>query len=168
MRGLLIPSLVMSSGDGSGSYALGSEHHKIFRQMIDGKLKAYKQAILDQFVRKIIAYNFPELQWKTHGYGDFVVEEFDPEAMEKLANIYQNLTTNGYMSPEDQIDMDGVREKMNLKPKKAVVMMTPDPLMDAQDKEGVLPGEKPEKGNDAGPGENEDDTEEQLPASYKV
>lgn len=121
MRGLLIPSLVMQGGDGGGSYALGSEHHKVFRQVIDGKLKPYKQAILSQFIKKLIAYNFPEKMWKSHGVGDFVVEEVDVEVMEKLSTIYHNLTTDGYMSSLDQIDMDGVRQKMNLKQKQAVV-----------------------------------------------
>lgn len=138
-RGMLIPSLVMSSGDGGGSYALGSEHHKIFRQCIDGKLKSYKQAILFQWVRKIIAYNFPEKEWRQHGYGDFVVEEFDPEIMEKLANIFSVLTEKGYMGPEDQEDMDEVRQKMNLKKKLAKAPL--DPLGDGtDDDESPIPG----------------------------
>jgi len=116
MRGLLIPPLVMSGGDGGGAYSLGQEHHKIFRQSIDGKLKPYKQAILQQFIRKIIAYNFPEKEWRAQGIGDFIVEEFDPEVMEKLANIYNTLTTAGFMDPSEQADMDQVRQKMNLKP----------------------------------------------------
>jgi hypothetical protein len=114
MRGMLIPPLVMSSGDGGGSYSLGQEHHKIFRQSVDGSLKPYKQGILTQFIQKIIAYNFPENEWRRQGLGDFIVEEFDPDVMEKLANIYRTLTESGYMTPEDQSDMDQVRQKMNL------------------------------------------------------
>lgn len=118
MRGMLIPPLVMS-GDGGGSYSLGQEHHKLFNKIIDGQAKPYKQAILDQFIRKIIAYNFPKDLWEKHGYGEFALEEFDPEQMEKLATIFGNLTEKGYMSPEDQEDMDEVRQKMNLQKKKA-------------------------------------------------
>ena len=120
MRGLLIPSLVMTGGDGGGSYALGSEHHKMFKQIVDGKLKPIKQAILWQFIRKVIAYRFPEKLWRKHGVGEFVVEEMDSEIMEKLGNIFGSLTDHGYMSPDDQADMDFVRQKMNMTEKKAV------------------------------------------------
>lgn len=124
MRGLLIPPLVLG-GDGGGSFALGDIHKKVWAETIDGKLKPYKQAILDQFIRKIIAYNFPRGQWEKHGYGEFVLEEHDPEVMEKLSNIFKNLTDDGYMSPTDQIDMDEVRQKMNLKPKMAAAPLAP-------------------------------------------
>ena len=115
MRSLLIPPLVMTGGDGAGSYALGQEHHKIFAQVVDGKLKVYKQGILDQFVSKIIAYNFPKHQWEKHGYGEFILEEYDPEVMERLSNIYRNLTETGYMSPQEKDDLEYVREKMGIK-----------------------------------------------------
>lgn len=114
MRGLLIPPLVMTGGDGAGSYALGAEHHKVFAKIIDGKLKVYKQGILYQFVRKIIAYNFPKKSWEKHGLGEFALEEYDPEVMERLSNIFQTLTTNGYMSPDAVEDIEHVRMKMGL------------------------------------------------------
>lgn len=131
MRGLLIPALVMSGGDGGGSYALGSEHHKVFRQIIDGKLKPYKQSILFQFILKLISYNFPESEWKHDGVGDFVVEEVDVEIMEKLSNIYGSLTEKGYMDPSEQVDLDSVRQKMNLKQKK--VVLKPDTILGDDD-----------------------------------
>lgn len=138
MRAMLIPPLVMGSGDGVGSYALGDSHKKIFYQSVDGKLKVHKQAILDQWVRKIIAYNFPQNMWEQHGYGEFVLEEFDPEVMEKLAGIYGNMTEKGYMSPEDQQDMDYVREKMGMKKKAAVVLEQVDPNADPEDGDGAI------------------------------
>jgi hypothetical protein len=114
MRALLIPPLVMTGGDGVGSYSLGAEHAKIFAKIIDGKLKVYKQGILTQFIRKIIAYNFPKSTWEKHGYGEFTLEEYDPEIMERLANVFQSLTVNGYMSPEASEDLEHVRLKMGL------------------------------------------------------
>lgn len=123
MRSILIPPLVMSGGDGAGSYALGQEHNKIFKQIVDGKLKVYKQGILEQFVRKIVAYNFPKVNWEKEGLGDFLLEEYDVELMEKLGNIFASATTNGYLSPEDQIDVDHVRDKLNLPKNKAKVPM---------------------------------------------
>jgi hypothetical protein len=116
MRGLLLPPLVLG-GDGGGSFALGQEHNKIFKQVCDGKLKVYKQNIIDQFIKKIVAYNFPKDQWEKDGPGEFMAEDFDPEVMEKLANIYARLTESGYMTPADQEDMDEVRVKMNMKKK---------------------------------------------------
>lgn len=125
LRSLLIPSLVFGNGDGSGSYSLGQEHHKIFSKVIDGKLKPHKQAVLDQFVKDIIQKNFPERAWKRDGFGEFALEEHDTELMEKLSNVYSNLTDRGYMSPEDQTDMDEVRTRMNLRKKQAVQAMNP-------------------------------------------
>lgn len=120
MRSMLLPPLMFSSGDGAGSFALGQEHHKVFKQVVDGKLKMYKQAMLDQFISYIISYNFPESVWKKEGLGEFVLEEYDVELMEKLANVFGQVTEKGYMTPEDQVDMDSVRDKMHLPKKKAV------------------------------------------------
>lgn len=128
MRGLLIPPLILG-GDGGGSYALGDTHRQVFQQVVDGKLKVYKQSIIQQFVKKIIEYNFPRDMWHQDGLGDFVVEEFDPDVMEKLANIYSSLTTAGYMSPQEQKDMDTVAQKFNLPKRQASV--APDPSSNA-------------------------------------
>ena len=137
MRAMLIPSLVMGNGDGVGSYSLGSEHKKIFNQIIDGQLKSIKQGILDQFITKLLAYNFPRSEWEPYGAGDFMLEEYDPEVMEKLSNIYQSLTVNGYMSPEEQKDLDFVREKMGLEKKPVVKQIMTEENDDLEDDEGI-------------------------------
>lgn len=111
MRGMLIPALILG-GDGGGSYSLGQEHHKIFEKIIDGKLKPYKQNLLESFIRKIIAYNFPKAMWEKHGLGDFALEEYDEDAMSKLSGIFRDLTDGRYLSPENQADMDFVRQKI--------------------------------------------------------
>lgn len=148
MRSMLIPPLAMSTGDGTGSYALADVHAKMLSKIIDGKLKVYKQNILDQFIKKIIAYNFPVKEWERHGIGEFVLEEEDPELMEKFSNIYRTLTEAGYMTPEAQEDMDAVRLKMHLEKKLAVVMPTEsepgsDPN-DSSDKETMTDPNEPE------------------------
>jgi hypothetical protein len=114
LRALMVPPLKMTAGDGGNSFALADDHSKTFNQIIDGKLKVYKQAILDQFISKIIAYNFPVEEWKKYGYGEFVLEEYDPETMEKLANIFNTMVTSGFISPENQADVDHVRQKLGL------------------------------------------------------
>ena len=146
MRGLLIPSLVLSNGDGVGSNALGQEHAKVFNKILDGVSKPYKQGILFQFIRKIIAYNFPEKLWRKHGLGDFIHEEFDPEVMEKLANIFRTLCETGFMSPEDQNDMNEVRQKMNLKPKMAVKIEPIEIGDDGNDEDDDTTEDKPVAG----------------------
>lgn len=185
MRGLLIPPLVMSGGDGAGSYALGESHKKIFDQVIDGKLKPYKQAILDQFIRKVISYNFPKGLWEKHGYGDFVLEEYDTEMMEKLANIFGSLTEKGYMSPDDQTDMDHVREKMNMEKKPVAApepmestsvqdSMTNGPTLPADHaldkiKDVTEPGGSKESSEPAGKQNPQQETDEdELPPNYRI
>lgn len=118
MRALLIPPLIMTGGDGKGSYALSETHSKMFNKIIDGKLKVYKQGILEQFIKKIIAYNFPNDLWAKDGAGDFVFEEHDPEMMEKLANVFGSLTEKGYMDAGSQADFDEVRSKMGVNKRK--------------------------------------------------
>jgi hypothetical protein len=127
MRALLLPPLVMTAGDGAGSYSLGQEHHKIFAKIIDGKLKVYKQGILDQFIKPLIAYNFPKSAWERDGMGEFVLEEYDPEIMEKLGNVFRTLVDTGFLSASQQTDMDYVRQKMGLPKGLAQAHPTYDP-----------------------------------------
>lgn len=125
MRSLLLPPLLLG-GDGGGSFSLGQEHNKVWKQVCDGKNKVYKQGILDQFISKIIQYNFPKSAWERDGYGEFVLEDFDPEVMERLTNVYGGLTDHGYMSATEKEDFDTVREKMGLK-KAQAPMPSADP-----------------------------------------
>ncbi len=153
MRGLLLPPLVLG-GDGGGSYSLGQEHNKIFKQVCDSKNKVYKQSIIDQFISKIVKYNFPKSAWNKDGFGEFVLEDFDPEVMEKLANVYGALTDQGYMDKSVQDDFDVVRQKMGLPKTKA-----PLPMMDTNVGEEDPNASEPPKPND-----EEDD----LPPNYRV
>lgn len=164
MRGLLIPPLMMSGGDGGGSYAMADVHKALLHQIIDGKNKVYQQGIIDQFIKKLIAYNFPRAQWEKEGPGSFSQEETDPELMEKLANVFNVLTTAGYMTPEAQQDMDFVRGKMNMeksfaRPQPAAI----DPFQDdneANGSEDDSAGDVKKKTQGGG--------EDPLPPNYKV
>lgn len=161
MRSLLIPPLAMTGGDGTGSWALGDIHRKMLDKIIDGKLKPYKQGILDQFINPLIAYNFPRRLWERHGYGEFVLEEFDVEMMEKLANIFGTLTDRGYMGPTEQADMDFVREKMNMKKAMATQPDLLEPTTDPN-APGGSEGPKDQKA------EREDHDEDPLPPNFHV
>lgn len=161
MRSMLLPPLLLGGGDGVGSYALSDTHSKVFYQTTDGKLKPYKQGILWQFISKIIAYNFPKHAWEKDGIGEFVLEEHDPDVMEKLANIYGGLTDRGYMTPEEQTDMDHVREKMGMEPKAAA-----EPLDQPMPGEVSADPQNSQGGNPAKP--PADDDEEKLPPNYAL
>jgi len=138
MRGLLIPPLIMG-GDGGGSYALGDVHRKLFDKIIDGKLKPYQQDILQQFIKPLLSYNFPVKRWEKQGLGEFFLEEYDPEMMEKLSNIFSSLTTTGYMTPESQADMDFVRAKMGAPKGAAAAMPDQHPMVGGEDDEDDMP-----------------------------
>jgi hypothetical protein len=153
MRAMLLPPLVMTAGDGAGSYSLGQEHHKIFAKTIDGKLKVYKQGILDQFIKPLIAYNFPKTAWERDGIGEFVLEEYDPESLEKLSGIFRSLVETGFMAPEQQTDMDYVRLKMGLP--KALAQAHPQLFEGDKDREDESQEDKPED-------------EEKLPKDYSL
>lgn len=171
MRGLLIPPLVMSGGDGAGSYSLGQEHNKIFKQVVDGKLKVYKQGIIDQFIKKIIAYNFPKTAWERDGYGEFLLEDYDPEVMEKLSGIYRDLVDGGFMSATSQQDMDYVRQKMGM-PKAAAAVLPENPLGGLDENEHHItadsnPGEEL-PGQSRGDVNAKGEPEDHNPPNYKV
>lgn len=177
MRGMLLPPLMLG-GDGGGSFALGQQHDKILKGVVDGKNKVYKQGILDQFIGPMIAYNFPRSQWEAHGYGDFELEDFDPEVMEKLATIFSSLTEKGYMSPKDQADLDFVRGKVGA-PKADAIKMAgnhAEPVYDDPNAPGFGDPSDPDKVN-ADPGSKggtelpkvpNDKGEDPLPPNYRV
>lgn len=121
MRSLLLPPLMLG-GDGGGSFSLGQEQNRIWKQVIDGKNEPYKQCIIEQFISKIVRFNFPQSAWIKDGYGEFTVEDFDPEIMQVLSGIYSEMAQSGFISPSSQVDMDAVRMKLNF-PKKAVEQM---------------------------------------------
>lgn len=160
MRSLLIPPLVMTAGDGAGSYSLGQEHNRIWKQTIDSKNKVHKQSILEQFIKKIIAYNFPRSAWEKDGVGEFLLEDYDPEVMEKMSGIFRNLTETGYMSPENQTDLDYVQSKIGF-PKKEARPAMGGPSLPTGDEGDLLGGASPaEKFK---PGEGDD----QIPQDVK-
>lgn len=144
MRSLLLPPLVLG-GDGGGSYSLGQEHNKIFKQVVDGKLKVYKQGIVDQFIRKIVLYNFPESAHIRDGFGEFLLEDYDPEVMTQLAGVYKELTESGYMSPTAQEDFDMVRQKMG-----APRRLAPEEMLSTDPGQDLFGGSEGEKSDEAG------------------
>lgn len=112
LRGLLIPSLIFSNGDGTGSYALGQEHAKTFVKILDGMLSGFESVARDQLIADIIKYNYPESVWKKHGFGSFSKAEFTDEDTEKITRIWDSAVNNGVIDPQDLDDLNRMRETL--------------------------------------------------------
>ena len=112
MRSLLVPSLVFTSGDGTGSYALGQEHAKTFDKLCDGMLDGTKDCLLNQLVKHILAYNFPRSAWEKDGTGEFQKNELTIEEVSKEADVLDKAITFGAIDMNDMKDLNAVRSKI--------------------------------------------------------
>ncbi len=133
MRALLLPALVMSGGDGSGSYALGQEHAKTFDKILDGINNGFCQVLLRQLIREMIAYNFPKSAWEKDGIGEFGQRELSIEEREKEMQCVETAINVGAIDMNDLDDLNKVREISGFKPRTEPIPQ-PDPLM--MDEEG--------------------------------
>lgn len=127
MRALLIPPLVMSGGDGSGSYALGQEHAKTFDKILDGILSGFKQVCLRQLVREIIAYNFPRSAWEKDGLGEFAERELSQDEREKEMTCVETAVNLGAIDTGELDDLNKIRDIAGFKPRTEPIPQ-PDPM----------------------------------------
>ncbi len=130
MRALLIPSLIFTAGDGAGSYSLGQEHAKTFDKLLDSMLEGFKQSVLDQLIRQIIAYNFPQKVWQEQGIGDFAKRELTMDERQKEAEVFATAIDKGLVDTNDLADLNKMREAIGFEPRttpieKPVPMMPP-------------------------------------------
>lgn len=117
MRAMLMPALVMSNGDGSGSYALGAEHAKTFDKLLDGVLGGAKQVLLRQIVREIIAYNYPRALWEKDGLGEFSERELSQDEREKEMQCVETAVNLGAIDMNELDDLNKVRDIAGFKPR---------------------------------------------------
>lgn len=109
-RGLLIPSLVFDEGARSGSLALGTSHFYGFLLMVRALFVQLKEVLLDQFISRLITYNFgPQKNW-----GDFSERPPSAEELKLFADIFSSLTESGYIDPTVEDDFRYARAKMGL------------------------------------------------------
>jgi len=128
MRALLIPSLIFTSGDGAGSYALGQEHAKTFDKLLDSMLDGYRHAFLDQVVRQLLAYNFPKKVWMEKGLGTFAKRELTTDEREKEMNMFATAIDKGIVDTNDLADLNKMREAAGFEPRTTPIQ-TPIPMM---------------------------------------
>lgn len=130
MRGLLIPSLIMSAGDGGGAYALGQEHAKTFDKILDGDLATYKQSLLDDLIVPMIRYNFPESVWKKDGFGDFAKRDLTKDEIDKEMEMYEKAVNLGIVDASDLEDLNKMRETCGFEPRDTPIASA-DPFGDS-------------------------------------
>lgn len=110
LRGLLVPSLMADDGSGKGSYALGQAHFAVFDMTITSIYKGLTEVLLEQIVRRLVEYNFG----KQKSYGAFSEIKLEQEDRKLLSECFLNLTNGGYITAQNQEDMDAVRDAMKL------------------------------------------------------
>lgn len=114
LRGLLVPSLMADDGSGKGSYALGQAHFEVFDMTITSIYTGLVEALLEQLVRPLIEYNYG----RQKNYGNFVENKLAQEDRKLLSECFTNLTNSGFLSSQNQEDMDAVRDAMKLPERK--------------------------------------------------
>lgn len=110
MRGVLLPSLLLEEGRKGGSYALGSAHFDAFLIMTQNIFRQLVEALVDQLIRVLIQLNFGPQQ----NYGTFEDRLKSEEDIQKLANVFHVLLTDGFLTPEAEEDWQHVRRKTGL------------------------------------------------------
>ncbi len=128
MRALLIPSLIFTSGDGAGSYALGQEHAKTFDKLLDSMLDGYRHAFLDQVIRQLLAYNFPKKVWMEKGLGTFAKRELTTDEREKEMNMFATAIDKGIVDTNELADLNKMREAAGFEPRTTQIQK-PMPVM---------------------------------------
>lgn len=141
MRALLIPNLVFTSGDGSGSHALGSEHAKTFDKILDGILGGFKQVLIRELVQEMIAYNFPKETWEKYGLGEFSERELSQDERDKEMSCVEKAVNLGAIDMNDLNDLNKVRDIAGFKARTEPIPQ-PEPLFDDLGEEDEL-----DKGN---------------------
>lgn len=114
-RGLLIPSLVFDEGARSGSLALGTSHFNGFLLMVRALFTQLKEVLLDQFISRLIEYNFgPQKNW-----GDFQERPPGAEELKLYSEVFLNLVNAGFINSTIEEDFKYARSVMGLPERQA-------------------------------------------------
>jgi hypothetical protein len=159
MRALLIPSLIFTNGDGTGSYALGQEHAKTFDKILDSWLEGFKAVLLEQLIKEIIAYNFPREVWQQHGLGNFGKRELTQDERQKEAEMFATACTAGIVDQNDLGDLNKMRETLGFEARTTPILKPVAPPMpgafgdegeddDEDETDGPSAADAPEEGDE--------------------
>lgn len=158
MRGLLLPSLIFTGGDGSGAYALGQEHAKTFDKLCDGINSGLVQVLLQQLVKEMLAYNFPKSAWEKDGLGSFAKRQLTPDEIAREIDVMEKAVNIGAVDMNDIKDLNSIRDKIGMEPRDKPIAREDVFGMGIKDdpNAGLFGGEKQGKEQKAPVGEGED------------
>ena len=115
MRSLLLPALIFTGGDGTGSYSLGQEHAKTFDKICDSIMGPLGNVLIHQLVRDILVLNFPKSAWEKDGLGSFGKRELTIDEIEKEMNVIEKAINSGVIDQTDIEDLNTSRDKIGYK-----------------------------------------------------
>lgn len=147
MRALLLPSLIFTSGDGSGSFALGQEHAKTFDKLLDSMNAGVTHALLQQVIKEMITYNFGDAAIKKDGLGSFGKRQLSDDEKQKEMDCFASGIDKGVIDANDLNDLNKMREALGFEPRETPIPR-PDPLGGIGDENEDTPDNK--DGSDAG------------------
>jgi uncharacterized membrane protein YgcG len=122
MRALLIPSLIFTNGDGTGSFALGQEHAKTFDKILDGILAGAKSTLLQQVIKPLLAYNFPRSVWEKEGLGDFSKRELSMDERDKEMDKFEKAVNIGVVDINNLKDLNKMRDAIGFDPLEELII----------------------------------------------
>lgn len=138
-RCFLIPSLVMTDGS-AGSRALGDKHFEIVGHIADVDARSFTQSIINDLIQPAIEKNFgPQEE-----YGEFQKRHQSLEEFERLANVFAQLDTTGFVDSTIQEDFDLVRKNLSLPERKIAEPVFPN-IEDDELDAGEITAEDPEE-----------------------
>lgn len=108
-RSMLMPSLIISNDDKTGSYATANTHLDFFMLMLQSEMEKLTSELIDQMIRPLIMFNF-----KTLEYGKFNIDDIAEKDYMVWANILTQLTVHGYLTPENKAHVRKVLMMLNL------------------------------------------------------
>lgn len=160
LRALLVPSLIFGNGDGTGSYSLGQEHAKTFDKICDGMLYGVKEAILEQIVAQLLAYNFPRSAWEKDGLGTFAKQELSQDEMSKEVDTIEKAVNIGAIDMNDLNDLNSIRSKIGFEPRTKVIEQPEDPALADGDEDPAAKAKGGGKAKASGGNSDADDDED--------
>jgi SPP1 gp7 family putative phage head morphogenesis protein len=159
-RAQLVPDLLASQGQGTGTYAMANAHQDFYFQLIDWRVTQVTELMLDGPVRFLIETNFGQLG----DWGVFQRRKPGQKQVEVEASVVEMLTDKGYLDPAVHGEL--VRQRLEFEEATAKPDSKPEP---------VLPRARQEEPEDEDTDEDEretpkladDDAGDDLPEEVK-
>jgi len=112
-RGLLMPDQLGFTNTSSGTYNAALTQFDMFYLVLKKLLNDVANDMECQVIKPLVNVNF-----RADRYPKLKFTSIQSEELDKLAGVYTQLTTAGYMSPSNKEDLNFVRNKYDLPEKK--------------------------------------------------